>query len=346
MSSFVDSDGVMRDIPGIVIDVDQLDRTIVADAEEFGHHAGRGHGWRLGLLVARSVEPDSGNPNSSRVTNVTRKVSARAFAERAGTSAPRVLRYYEGWERAAAAGLVPHASELHKGTDPDVDLNKLPAWKNYFRPPKPEEPEVVAASWHLVEGWHHCAVADLVKHVEPESVDVIVTDPPYPFEFLATYADLSRTATAVLKPGGLCVTMAGQSYLPAVLEKLDEGGLRYHWTIAYRTPGGQSVQLWDRNVNTFWKPVLVYTNGTYEGDWFGDVAESDVNDNDKDYHHWGQSESGMADLIRRVSKPGDLVCDPFLGGGTTAVVAAQIGRRIIGSDINADALDVARRRFT
>ncbi len=29
--------------------------------------------------------------------------------------------------------------------------------------------------------------------------------------------------------------------------------MTYHWTVAYLTPGGQAVQLWDRKVNAFWK---------------------------------------------------------------------------------------------
>ena len=314
------------------------------DAAEFGLHVGRGHGWRLGLLVARSVEPNTGeggNPSVVRATDEG-KVSARTFAKKANTTADRVLRYFNGWRRAADDGIVPTAAQLRPGDE--VEVAKLPAWKDYYRAKSPES-EVRPASWDAVEGWHPCSVAELIDYVEPGTVDVFITDPPYPFEYLSCYSDLSHTATKLLKPGGLCVAMAGQSYLPAVLEKLGEGGLRYHWTISYLTPGGQSVQLWDRNVNTFWKPVLVHANGTYEGDWFGDVAKSDVNDNDKDHHHWGQSESGMADLIRRVSAPGDLVCDPFLGGGTTAVVAAQLGRRVIGSDIDPNALETARARF-
>jgi DNA modification methylase len=69
-------------------------------------------------------------------------------------------------------------------------------------------------------------------------------------------------------------------------------------------------------------------------EWIGDVTRSDVNDNDKDHHHWGQSESGMADLVNRLTKPGQLVCDPFVGGGTTALMALALNRRFIGCDVD------------
>ena len=58
--------------------------------------------------------------------------------------------------------------------------------------------------------------------LEPESVDVILTDPPYPRDFVALYSDLSKTAARVLKPGGSLVAMVGQSYLPEVMSRLGE----------------------------------------------------------------------------------------------------------------------------
>lgn len=175
-------------------------------------------------------------------------------------------------------------------------------------------------------------------------VDIIITDPPYPAEFLPLFDDLAKFAAAALKPGGICAVMIGQSYLPQIVNSLGTH-LNYHWTLAYLTPGGQAVQLWQRKVNTFWKPVLIYTNGEYVGEWLGDVTKSDVNDNDKNHHHWGQSESGMADLIARLSKPGQLVCDPFLGGGTTAVVCHELGRRFVGCDIDETAVATSTDRF-
>jgi DNA modification methylase len=45
------------------------------------------------------------------------------------------------------------------------------------------------------------------------------------------------------------------------------------------------------------------------------------------------------------SRPGGLVLDPFLGSGTTAIVAARFGRRFIGIDCNEDYCDMARRRI-
>lgn len=187
--------------------------------------------------------------------------------------------------------------------------------------------------------------ADLLDaDVADASIDCIITDPPYPREFIGEYAKLSQFAARVLKPGGSCLAMAGQSYLPDVTAGLATH-LNYHWTIAYLTPGGQAVQQWGRQVNTFWKPVLWFVKGEADSEWIGDVIKSDVNDNDKRFHHWGQSESGMARLVERFSRANDLICDPFVGGGTTAVAALARGRRFIGIDKEKEAVNETLARL-
>lgn len=191
----------------------------------------------------------------------------------------------------------------------------------------------------------HCS--DLVHaEIPDESIDVIITDPPYPKQFLHTYRDLAVLANRVLKPGGSLLAMAGQSYLPEIMRLMDvEGDLAYHWTVSYLTPGGQSPQIWQRKVNTFWKPVLWYVKGKYTRHWVGDVSKSDTNDNDKRFHFWGQSESGMKDLIERFSRPGETVLDPFLGGGTTGIVCKMYHRRFVGVEIEPEVFAQAQVRI-
>lgn len=181
----------------------------------------------------------------------------------------------------------------------------------------------------------HCSCSELLSSgVKP---DVIITDPPYPREFLHVYSELAEAAKDV----PLVAVMVGHVYLPEVLERMSKH-LKYRWVMAYLTPGGQSAQQFSQKVNTFWKPVLIFGEAV---EWIGDVVKSDVNDNDKQHHHWGQSESGMADLIKRLSKPGQLVCDPFLGGGTTAVVSIDMGRKFVGCDVDPGCVEKTRLRI-
>ena len=168
--------------------------------------------------------------------------------------------------------------------------------------------------------------------------DWIITDPPYLQEFLPLYEKLGEVSAHVLKPGGSLLCMIGQSYLPAILAMLEKN-ITYHWTLVYLTPGGQAPQIFPRRVIPFWKPVLWFVNGKYTGDWIGDVTKSNPNDNDKTHHDWGQSESGMRDLMCRFVKPNDTVLDPFMGAGTTGICALKLGATFTGYEIDQTAFE-------
>lgn len=44
------------------------------------------------------------------------------------------------------------------------------------------------------------------------------------------------------------------------------------------------------------------------------------------------------------SKKGDLICDPFVGSGTTAEVAQKYGRNFIGFDLNPSSIKMTNER--
>lgn len=191
---------------------------------------------------------------------------------------------------------------------------------------------------------YNADIRDGLPIIPNNSVDFIITDPPYPAEYIPLYGDLSRLAARVLKPGGSLLVMCGQSYLPQVMAQLCTA-MSYHWCMVYSTPGGQSPQLFHKRVNTFWKPILWFTKGEYRGDYVGDVLKSPPNDNDKRYHEWGQSLGGMCNIVERFSNPGDIILDPFMGGGTTGVAAVTMGRKFIGADIAQKNLDISKKRI-
>ncbi len=53
----------------------------------------------------------------------------------------------------------------------------------------------------------------------------------------------------------------------------------------------------------------------------------------------------VEEFLRLLTKPGDIVLDPFVGSGTTAVAAVKLQRAFIGFDINADYCAFARARL-
>ena len=59
----------------------------------------------------------------------------------------------------------------------------------------------------------------------------------------------------------------------------------------------------------------------------------------------GKPEWLMRAIVRDYTAPGDLVCDPCAGGGTTLVAALEEGRRAIGCEPDEDRYDIAVKRI-
>ena len=177
--------------------------------------------------------------------------------------------------------------------------------------------------------------------IAPQSVDAIITDPPYPQTYLPLYGTLAQLAADVLKPGGSLLVMTGRYYLPEIFALMTPH-IRYHWTLCYWMPGAHR-QVLGRKVIAGWKTVLWFVKGNYAGDWKYDVVRSEAPD--KEHHDWQQSESGMIDLVERFTNAGDIILDPFCGTGTTGVVALRLNRQFIGLDVDAHVIEHAHARI-
>lgn len=171
------------------------------------------------------------------------------------------------------------------------------------------------------------------------SVDCIITDPPYPYEFIEVWSKLSRVAKRVLKPNGFCVAYSGQMYLPEVIKRMNEN-LDYYWTFAVYHEG-QTQIVNGINLMCRWKPVLIFQNGKKKIDnTFQDYFISEQRE--KNGHDWQQSKSGVGYLIEMFTKPNDLILEPFAGSGTTIIAAREKGRRIIAAELDEKTYNIAK----
>jgi DNA modification methylase len=53
----------------------------------------------------------------------------------------------------------------------------------------------------------------------------------------------------------------------------------------------------------------------------------------------------IQELVQLFTFAGDLVCDPFMGSGTTGIAAVKLGRRFVGIEINEVHFDLSCRRI-
>ena len=182
----------------------------------------------------------------------------------------------------------------------------------------------------------------ICEDFKDNSIDLIVTDPPYPREFLHVWGQLGETAARILKQGSYLATYTGQFHLDYVMAELGKY-LKYCWIFSNRHVG-QTQFIHSRNIIACWKPVLVYRKGNPGKIERPMPDEWDSIQREKNLHEWQQSETGADYCINHLSKPGEVVLDTFAGSGTTLVVAKKLDRRSIGIELDRKYIDVIKQR--
>ncbi|MBU0846960.1 DNA modification methylase [Patescibacteria group bacterium] len=180
---------------------------------------------------------------------------------------------------------------------------------------------------------------EVLSNIPDNSVDCIITDPPYAYEYIQCWTKLSRFAAKKLKPEGFCVAYSGQYSLPEVMGRMNEF-LRYYWVFALYHEGLTQI-VNGVNIICRWKPILVYQKGKKKLDkTIQDYISSDKRE--KGQHDWQQGESGVLKLIEQFTEEGDLIVDPFAGSGTTIKAAIKLKRNVIAAEIDEDTFNIAK----
>jgi DNA modification methylase len=153
----------------------------------------------------------------------------------------------------------------------------------------------------------------------------------------------------VLRPGGQLYVWMGTQYLGAVLTIARQVGFRSRAKLVAVKARPQPS--WRRqNFRSCYEECLCFskgrpvpfhfTNQEAMGNVFTPPFEPKAS-----AHPTEKRPAMLQPLIEASSNPGDLVLDPFLGSGSTAVVAASLGRDYLGFEQNARYLAMARARL-
>ena len=189
--------------------------------------------------------------------------------------------------------------------------------------------------------------------VAGNSIDLIFTDPPYPTEYLPCYLWLAYEAARVLKPGGFILAMCGGLNLPKIYKFFEDSGLTYFFEM-YQKSNGDAPTVWKHGSGNAYpivaraKPILAYSKGLSVPKIGGvhNIFETSAGwTQAKLFHRWGQDVNSARYYIEYFSGPGDIVLDPFVGGGTTMIAAELIGRKAIGFDNDWQALKTTQTRM-
>lgn len=183
---------------------------------------------------------------------------------------------------------------------------------------------------------------DELKKLEGECVDLVITDPPY----LVNYKDRTGRKIAndtnaagvlpafgeifrVLKPDSLCICFCGWTALDQFTSAWSAAGFHVAghivWTKPYASNKGQTAY---HHESAY---VLAKGFPKRPGEPLADVQEWTYSGNRA--HPTEKSVNILTPLVRAFSMPGDLICDPFAGSGSTCVSAALAGRHYLGIEL-------------
>ena len=187
---------------------------------------------------------------------------------------------------------------------------------------------------------YHGDCREMLPSVRPESVDLVLTDPPYgirkaawdesfPTYWLEDCARIARRAIGVM-PGINNVVSMPQTIPP----------FEYRWMLSIHLSNGMT-----RGLMGFgnWIPVVVYgREGVSLYRPQQDAVSCAVSGVMPD-HPSPKPLKAMTWAVDRFE--GDSVLDPFMGSGTTLLAAKQLGRKAIGIELDERYCYIAAERL-
>jgi len=186
---------------------------------------------------------------------------------------------------------------------------------------------------------------ETAKTIKDNSIDLILSDPPYPKEFLPLWNDLAVIANRVLKPSGFLICYSGQIYLEEIMNYFTNAGLKYYWLGGLWHKGATAI-VQGRNVINEMKPILFYQKLPFKKskNTFCDLFTNDKQE--KALHEWQQGIVTFKTIIERFTEPNDLIFEPFAGSGTTLVAAKELKRKCIGCEVDVSNINIIKGRLS
>jgi len=226
---------------------------------------------------------------------------------------------------------------------------------------------------------------DGLKLLEDNSIDSIVTDPPYELGFMGkswdkTLPDIGifKECFRVLKAGSFAFVMSAprSDVCARMMLLLEDAGFEIcftpiYWSFASGFPKALNItrkinkdaesekalvcEMWRSVFNSServeahndWWPLPTMLENLEQGEQYSVYAYPGSQGTSATVSKGrGKPLKLMSYLITLGSRPGDVVLDPFLGSGTTAIAAKQLGRECIGIEREEEYVEIAKARLS
>lgn len=186
----------------------------------------------------------------------------------------------------------------------------------------------------------------LQEKITEGSISLILTDPPWGRKYHSLYQSLFEFAPRLLKEGGHLIVHTPVQQLPEILS-LAQPPLRYHWTFVSVFQHGPCVNNSFRNgtINAAYHLLTWFTKGSPVMPHSRYVLDVISAPPEKGLHPWQQPIGEAVHVLEATTREGDLVLDPFSGGGTVLLAARKLGRTPLGIEIDRRAATIIKQRW-
>lgn len=175
---------------------------------------------------------------------------------------------------------------------------------------------------------------EIMRTWPDKCVDLVLTDPPYgvgaaPWDIKDLHwFDEARRISRIL------------AFTPGIANVFDYP--RADWIVCWAKPGSTRRNIFGGF--NHWEPVLIYGRTKLMVDYIylPDIANHDPDNSD---HPTKKPVNLMSSLIEKLLPRNGIVCDPFLGSGTSALAAQKTNRSWIGIEIDPKYVAIAQSRI-
>jgi DNA modification methylase len=187
-----------------------------------------------------------------------------------------------------------------------------------------------------------------LKSIDDNSIDYIITDPPYnvgkdvwDYSVLDLLDNCAKECARVLKQEGIMYWFVPTRHLLKIGFLISQY-IPYRWCFVWNTPnnmlGGDIGFSKYTSILIFSKAKSIHRN-------MQDLKSINWKPNHNG-HPTPKPEVLIRYIVEKISKEEDLILDPFMGSGTTAVVCNQLKRKYVGFEISKEYCDIANRRLS
>lgn len=200
----------------------------------------------------------------------------------------------------------------------------------------------------------HADATETLRTFPDNAIDLVVTDPPYlcrykdrsgrtlanddaPEAVLPAFAEIYR----VMRPHSYCILFCGWTAIGQFAQTWDSAGFRTLGHIVWPKRYSSSARFLQYQHESAWLLAKGHPRAPQRP--LPDVQQWIYSGNRS--HPTEKAVQIIKPLIESFSEVGDVVLDPFLGSGTTAVAAALTRRSYIGIELEERYCELARNRL-